>query len=65
MSLALVAAHRDSREIPEGKVADKWQVYRDLCEGKGNCRHRRSFAGRPGWLAVVLSGRRAVARRTA
>ena len=34
MSLALVAAHRDSREIPEGKVADKWQVYRDLCEGR-------------------------------
>ncbi len=24
----------DSREIPEGKAVDKWQVYRDLCEGK-------------------------------
>lgn len=35
MSLALVAAQRDSREkIPEGKAVDKWQVYRDLCEGK-------------------------------
>lgn len=34
MSLALVAAQRGSREIPEGKVVDKWRVYRDLCEGK-------------------------------
>jgi len=35
MSLALLAAQRDSREnLPEGKAADKWQVYRDLCEGK-------------------------------
>jgi replication initiation protein RepC len=34
MSLALLAAQNDSREIPEGKAVDKWQVYRDLCEGK-------------------------------
>src|SRR5690349_15490454 len=34
MSLALVAAQLEAREIPEGKSADKWQVYRDLCEGK-------------------------------
>jgi replication initiation protein RepC len=34
MTLALLAAQRDSQEIPEGKVVDKWQVYRDLCEGK-------------------------------
>lgn len=34
MSLALVAAQLEAREIPEGKAVDKWQVYRDLCEGK-------------------------------
>jgi replication initiation protein RepC len=34
MTLALLAAQKDSREIPEGKTVDKWQVYRDLCEGK-------------------------------
>lgn len=34
MSLALLAAQKDAREIPEGKSVDKWQVYRDLCEGK-------------------------------
>lgn len=34
MTLALLAAQKDSQEIPEGKVVDKWQVYRDLCEGK-------------------------------
>ncbi|RWG47936.1 MAG: replication initiation protein RepC [Mesorhizobium sp.] len=34
MSLALLAAQKESREIPEGKAVDKWQVYRDLCEGK-------------------------------
>ena len=34
MSLALLAAQNDSHEIPEGKVVDKWQAYRDLCEGK-------------------------------
>jgi replication initiation protein RepC len=34
MSLALMAAQIEAREIPEGKAVDKWQVYRDLCEGK-------------------------------
>lgn len=34
MSLALMAAQMEAKEIPEGKVVDKWQVYRDLCEGK-------------------------------
>ena len=34
MSLALLQAQNDSREIPTGKAVDKWQVYRDLCEGK-------------------------------
>jgi replication initiation protein RepC len=34
MSLALLAVQNESQEIPEGKVADKWQAYRDLCEGK-------------------------------
>jgi len=34
MSLALVAAQREAREIPEGKAVDKWQVYRNLCEGR-------------------------------
>lgn len=34
MSLALLAAQRDARILPEGKAVDKWQVYRDLCEGK-------------------------------
>lgn len=34
MSLALLQAQSDSREIPQGKAVDKWQVYRDLCEGK-------------------------------
>lgn len=34
MSLALLAAQNVAREIPEGKAVDKWQLYRDLCEGK-------------------------------
>lgn len=34
MSLALMAAQMGAKEIPDGKAADKWQVYRDLCEGK-------------------------------
>jgi replication initiation protein RepC len=34
MSLALMAAQIGTKEIPEGKAIDKWQVYRDLCEGK-------------------------------
>ncbi|BAB54963.1 plasmid replication protein RepC [Mesorhizobium japonicum] len=34
MSLAMLAAQNESREIPKGKVIDKWQIYRNLCEGK-------------------------------
>lgn len=34
MSLALLAAQNEANEIPDGKAVDKWQVYRDLCEGK-------------------------------
>ncbi|RWC93404.1 MAG: replication initiation protein RepC, partial [Mesorhizobium sp.] len=34
MSLAMLAAQNDSKEIAEGKAVDKWQAYRDLCEGK-------------------------------
>jgi replication initiation protein RepC len=34
MSLALLAVLNDSQEIPNGKAVDKWQAYRDLCEGK-------------------------------
>lgn len=35
MSLALLAAQRDSREnLPEGRAVDKWQLYKNLCEGK-------------------------------
>lgn len=34
MSLALMAAQIEAKKIPDGKAADKWQVYRDLCEGK-------------------------------
>jgi len=34
MSLAMLAAQKDSREIPKGRVVDKWQIYRNLCEGK-------------------------------
>jgi replication initiation protein RepC len=34
MSLALMATQIEAKKIPEGKAADKWQVYRDLCEGK-------------------------------
>ncbi|MER8491910.1 replication initiation protein RepC [Mesorhizobium australicum] len=34
MSLAILAAQNDSREIPKGRVLDKWQIYRNLCEGK-------------------------------
>lgn len=34
MSLALMAAQIGAKQIPEGKAAAKWQVYRDLCEGK-------------------------------
>lgn len=34
MSLAYLKAQTEAQEIAEGKVADKWQVYRWLCEGK-------------------------------
>lgn len=34
MSLALLAARHEAADIPEGRAADKWQIYRDLCEGK-------------------------------
>lgn len=32
MTLAMLAAQKE--EIPAGKTVDKWQLYRDLCEGK-------------------------------
>jgi len=34
MSLAHLKAQTQAQEIDEGKTADKWQVYRWLCEGK-------------------------------
>jgi replication initiation protein RepC len=34
MSLAMLAAQNESREIPAGQAVDKWQIYRNLCEGK-------------------------------
>lgn len=34
MSLAMLAAQRDSREIPEGRAVEKWQLYKDICEAK-------------------------------
>ena len=34
MSLAMLAAQNKSREIPAGQAVDKWQIYRNLCEGK-------------------------------
>ncbi|CCV09569.1 putative replication protein C [Mesorhizobium metallidurans STM 2683] len=34
MSLAMLAAQNESREIPKGRVVDKWQIYRNLCEGR-------------------------------
>jgi len=34
VSLALLAARIEARSIPDGKAVDKWQLYRDLCEGK-------------------------------
>ena len=34
MSLAHLKAQTQAQEIEEGKTADKWQVYRWLCEGK-------------------------------
>ncbi len=34
MTLALLQARNDTREIPQGAIMDKWQLYRWLCEGK-------------------------------
>lgn len=34
MSLAMLAVQQEAVSIPEGTTAGKWQVYRDLCEGK-------------------------------
>ncbi|NGO55542.1 plasmid replication protein RepC [Allomesorhizobium camelthorni] len=34
MSLAMLAAQKESREIPQGRIVEKWQIYRNLCEGK-------------------------------
>jgi replication initiation protein RepC len=34
MTLALLQARNDTREIPPGTAVDKWQLYRWLCEGK-------------------------------
>jgi replication initiation protein RepC len=34
MSLAMLAVQQEATAIPEGATAGKWQVYRDLCEGK-------------------------------
>lgn len=34
MTLALLQARNDAREIPAGAAVDKWQLYRWLCEGK-------------------------------
>lgn len=34
MPLAMIASQQQVRQIPANKVADKWQVYRWLCEGR-------------------------------
>ena len=34
MTLAHLQAQTEAQEIEEGKSADKWQLYRWLCEGK-------------------------------
>lgn len=34
MTLAYLQTQNETRDIPEGKAVDKWQLYRDLCEGK-------------------------------
>lgn len=49
MTLALVKANAASRQIPEGSVVEKWQVYRWLCEGK-------SIVGVGDRALAVLSG---------
>ncbi|RUX44253.1 replication initiation protein RepC [Mesorhizobium sp. M4A.F.Ca.ET.050.02.1.1] len=49
MTLALVQANAASREIPDGALVEKWQVYRWLCEGK-------SLVGVGDRALAVLSG---------
>jgi replication initiation protein RepC len=49
MTLALVQVNAASREIPEGSLVEKWQVYRWLCEGK-------SMLGVGDRALAVLSG---------
>lgn len=34
MTLALLQARNETREVPKGATLDKWQLYRWLCEGK-------------------------------
>ncbi|MBV2144969.1 replication initiation protein RepC [Falsochrobactrum sp. TDYN1] len=34
MTHALLAAHRKTKEVPQGAAIDKWQLYRWLCESK-------------------------------
>lgn len=34
MTHALLAVHKNAREIPPGAASDKWQLHRWLCEGK-------------------------------
>ncbi len=58
MSLAMVAAQKESREIPEGKAVDKWQVYRRPLRGQEHRRHRGSRPGGVERAAIVLSGQR-------
>lgn len=49
MTLALVQADTAAREIPQGSLVEKWQVYRWLCEGK-------SILGVGDRALAVLSG---------
>lgn len=34
MKLAYLAAQKDAHDLPDEVAVDKWQVYRDLCEGR-------------------------------
>lgn len=49
MTLALMQANTAAREIPQGSLVEKWQVYRWLCEGK-------SILGVGDRALAVLSG---------
>lgn len=49
MTLALMQANAEAREIPKGALVEKWQVYRWLCEGK-------SIIGVGDRALAVLSG---------